>query len=307
MASPLRTPAHARPAAGQSGYVLLYVMAVLIALASLALTVAYRERLGMQLVINQVSGTQDEHTLQAAHSLLLAQLDLAQQLAAPANASDPVLGKLPRWGAGDEQEVAVGEQQVRITLEDRAAQPDFNLLDEKEYTRLLLELGIAPEAAAQYAGLIVAARPDTGFTDRSSFRDIAGLPPVLLQASESGSDSPGFYDLITLGSGGKWVDPETTPLPVVAALTGYTAEQLATLKRLRSDGKVDRKLWLDTFGGDSGRFLSPGTALLARLKLDGSPLYAEVQLLRRDSGWHSQALILLTETEDSRSNTTSPP
>ncbi|WP_374354681.1 hypothetical protein [Chitinimonas sp.] len=288
----------ARLARQQAGFILLYVLAVMVVLSGLALSVAYRERVGVQLVHNVVDTTHDEYTLRSAVALCRAQLALAAQLEPLLKVQDASAKGVDVWQAGDERMVTIGESQVRIRLTAGAVSPDFNLFDEQELTRLFGAMGIDADKAKLHAKAVLAAKPADGFADREALRQISDLPSaVLLGAGKEGKEGkegggPSLVELVDVGSKSKRIDLDKTPLEVVAALGNLKPEQLIKLQRLRLAGPVNKEQALQTVGAELGKLLEGSESMLATLKIEGSDSWADVQLQRNGNTWNSSAFKL---------------
>jgi hypothetical protein len=278
------------------GFILLYVLAVMIILGGLALTVAYRERIGIELVHNVVDGVRDEYALRSALGLTEAQLELGDKLDPLEKVKDPVAERADRWRDGDRRTVTIGDSKVVIALHALPPVPDFNLFDENDITRLFVAMGFGQELAQSYAKIVLAAKPPgSGYPDRAALTHIDVIPPEVLGKLDAGDSGDGAHTLVGLvdvGSGRKFIDLNRTPLPVIAALSGLSMEKLETLRKLRQAGPVLADDATTQVGAELRPLLASASDMLAHFELDGTDTWADVRLTHEQNGWKSAPLTL---------------
>ena len=285
----------------QRGYILMYVLAVMMVLGGLALTVAYRQRIGVQLVHNVADMTQQDWALQAGLAYTKAQLDISAKLAAAANAKDPYADMVKRWQMGDKRQIQVGDIVIDVSLMPALLAPDFNLFTADEINRLFGALGAAPDDAARYAQILIAARPSTGFVSKSDLVRIPGIPQELLgkpdaagggEATVPAKGGSDLYHLVDIGSKVKQIDLDATPLPIVAALTGLSMEQLAPLTAMRASGPVDRTIAAQKISPTLASMAGASNAVLARLNVDGGHAWGEALLTNGKGGFGNDPMTI---------------
>lgn len=280
----------------QGGYILMYVLATMVILGGLALSVAFRERIGVQLVHNVVESAHDEYTYRSALAYTQAQMELSGLLEAPERVKDPAFGKTDRWQLGDARQINVGDSSVRVSLLPHRAEPDFNLFDDKEVARLFVNMGVPEADAADYAVKVAAARPaEGGFEDRDALLYINGIPSEWLGQPDDGKPKkegakPTLYDLATIGSKSKQIDLDATPLEVVAALSGLDADAMAKLQRLRMAGPVTHEAALATVGQALQPLLSSPDSMTVRMQIADGDSWANAELSRKGQEWQVDAL-----------------
>jgi hypothetical protein len=305
----------------QHGFILLYVLAVMVILSGLALSVAFRERIGVQLVHNVVDATHDEYVLRSALALTKAQLSISSMVEPMLKADSGTAGRLDPWQAGDERRVPIGDSFVTIKLEAGAASPDFNLFDEQEIGRLFVAMGVDAEKAKDYAKAVLSSKPADGFPDNDALKQITGVPaewllPVAQGGNGSSSDksnaakadgnksdptksadkhsdqdggktehASALIELVEVGSKSKRIDLDRTPLEVVAALANLKPEQVLKLQRLRLAGPVDKDQAVQTVGNELTPLLGTAQSMMATMQMDGSETWAQAHLLRNGTNW----------------------
>jgi hypothetical protein len=281
-----------------TGFILLYVLAVMVVLSGLALTVAFRERIGIELVHNAVDGVRDEYALRSALALTEAQLELSDKLIPLEQVKDPIAEKADRWRSGNHRAVQIGDSKVSIDLQSQPASPDFNLFDETEITRLFIAMGLPPELSLSYAKIVLAAKPGgPGFADKAALTHIDIIPQAVLGQADAGQaegseSAMTLAALVDVGSGKKRIDLDHTPLPVIAALSGLSMPKLEDLRKLRQAGPVNEADATTLIGPELKPLLAGSPDMLVRLQLDGTDTWAEARMTHEQNAWKSGPLNL---------------
>lgn len=266
------------------GYILLYVLAVMVVLSSIALGIAYRERIGFKLVLNRQDGLRREAALQGGLVYTVAQLDQSAQLAGLFDTNDPKVKGIDRWTAGKTFTIPLGEQSMSVALRQSQPPVDFNLLTDKALGQLFVALGADNETAAQLTVQLLAAKPEKGFESKEAVLASVNLPNALLQRPQ-GSNQPLFADLIELGSHLAMIDLDRTPLPLVSALSDIPMAQLAPLAELRRKGPVTRDAAIALLGDKFKTALPDAGAMTAIIAMEGEPGWLEAQLQLSKQQW----------------------
>jgi hypothetical protein len=284
----------------QRGYILMYVLAVMMILGGLALSVAYRQRIGLQLVHNVADMAQEDWALQSALTYAKAQVDLSATMAGASNAKDPYAEMADRWQIGKDRQLQVGDVLVDVSLRPALLAPDFNLFSVDEVTRLFVALGASADDAARFAQLLIASRPANGFTNKEDLTHIPGIPQVLLGKPDAAGAGVAdqsklpvdLYHLVDVGSKVKQIDLNVTPLPIVAALANLTMEQLAPLVALRAAGPVDKTVAAQKIGPSIASLAGASNAVLVHLNVDGGHAWGEALLTSGKGGVGNDPMVI---------------
>lgn len=269
----------------QSGYILLYVLGVLMVLGMLALTVAYKQRIGFRLVMNAKESLQYTLALRSAAAMTTAQLVKVAELDGLVRAKDPAIKEIKLWKPGIVQELQIGDEVVSVTLTEQVSAPNINLFDEKELQRLFMALGAKESDATSYAQAFIKAKPKDGFVTLDALTGIAGIPERYLTGKEAeegadqgdmhkagevtsggndkssakddkgGKGQAGLATLVSVTGGSKKIDLNKTPLEVVTALTALPADKIRKLGALREKGYVDREAAIAELGPEIAGFI----------------------------------------------------
>ena len=242
------------------GYVLLFVLGLLIVVSTLVLGTSSRLRLDARLLAHDKDALQDEYLLSGAAHLTAAQLDLTKAVDAlqPAPGDDMLRGWQPWRADGSRYELPATPAPVQVTLEDVSGLPDANLLQPAEWERLFMALG-APsrEAAQEWAravvqmrGSLLSMRGGSGF---NSLQELLGLPALPRSILDGGSERTplGLRELVIVGSGSKALDLEKTPVILIQALGQVSDSHLQLLLRLRQESPIPaaaRQAWVQGTG-----------------------------------------------------------
>lgn len=287
----------------QRGYILIYVLGVLLVLSVLALSVSYKQRVGYQLVLNAKEHAQSSFVLRSAAEYTAAQLIKSAALEGLVRARDSSLEGVRLWRGTSLQEVAIGDDIVSVQLTEQTSPPNLNLFDEKELQRLFVALGARDADALNYAQALLKAKPKEGF-NADSLAAVPGIPARYLigavdtEATDgkakpsddapSAASSGGLIGMVTLTGGSKKIDLNQTPLELVSALTGLSLDKVAKLASLRSKGSVDRELAIDAIGPEIAAFIAAPDGYHAILTLPNRPEWGEVTF-KQQGRWKIEA------------------
>lgn len=227
----------------RAGYILLYVLGILVFLSVVGLGIAHTLRINAQIVLNEKEGLQDDLALESALQYTLAQIVRAQLMEPELAAMDPsAAAKVPLWRPGGPYHVVLPEGEVLVWIEENSL-PDINLLSKEELQRILHAMGEKEGEAALLAERMLQAgkalgklRGESGFADMREISALTFLPLSLRQGGgvdESGRQQPGLAQWVTVGTGVKTVDLNHAPLPVIGALTGASAASLGRFGEAR--------------------------------------------------------------------------
>lgn len=270
---------------GQQGYVLLFVLGLLVLVATLVLSVTVGLRLDAQLLGREKSALQEEYLLRGAARYTAMQLDISAALDAQrADPRDPVLGRWVVWRpSGARYEVTLDKTAISVELEDVSGLPDANMLNQQEWERLFLFLG-APtqENARTLASKVLALRTQLrtiresspGF---SSLQDLLQWQDLPLAMAYGGTPQApvGLLHLLVVGTRSKQVDLDTTPLAWLPILGNVTEPHLHRLSALRKAGPVSAAQAQQWLAGTGLSVRPPGAraaVVRAQLRLDADAL-----------------------------------
>jgi hypothetical protein len=278
------------------GYILIYVLGILIFLSITILGVAYAVRINAQSVLYEKESVQDQYVLDSALQYTYAQLLKTRAATPVVNALDPdQLEKLKLWKVGGgPYEITILDRPLEVSIEDGASRPDINLVSQGELQRIFFFLG-APgqEEAAKWAAAVVKARDaasSTGGDGFASIDQVLALEEIPARYrfgyEEGGSHQPGLADLFTAGTGSKTVNPNIAPLPLIGILTGASPDKLREFEQARR-AKPLTVADAVTILGESARFaLHDGVSSVYRIELGmaGGGTGPQVEALVRDAG-----------------------
>lgn len=263
-----------------SGFILIYVAAILVFLTALVLH-SSREVRGAA----EVSARLQEHAagrerLLAAGTLLQARLTLLWAQAAPADRNllmfdDPAVGAIQIDGVD-----------ISASFHDADLQPDANQLTVVEWARLLGAYGMAETESQRLAENIDALRQQAGgFESMVDLAGIPNLPSRLLLGFEAAGEEryPALMDLMTVGGASRRLHIANSPLALFMAFNA-TREQVVRLREVRRSREptlADARL---IFGNDLQRLVYEGKPekLRARLEISGIPLRLEFEVAARN-------------------------
>ncbi|OGA49733.1 MAG: hypothetical protein A3G25_05335 [Betaproteobacteria bacterium RIFCSPLOWO2_12_FULL_63_13] len=242
----------------QRGYILIFVLAILLFLVGTVTGAAYALRLGAQEGHQQRERLRAEFRVRGALHYALAQFALAAATPAPAagkSANDQNEQPRPGWPLEESsQSLQIDGIEVEVAIEDPGGIADANALDEHMWTDYFAELLHAPSAEARRLGAaLVAWKERVGKTNgRGGFASIDEmLMPDALPVSAryggaaAGDDADaasqglqGFADLFMVGTGERVFDVNRAALPLLAAATGAGADRLAAYDAARQRARL---------------------------------------------------------------------
>lgn len=263
----------------ESGFILIYVAAILVFLTALVLH-SSREVRGAA----GVSARLQEHAagrerLLAAGTLLQARLTLLWAQAAPAD-RNLLLFDDPAVGA-----IQIDDVNISISFHDADLQPDANQLTVAEWARLLGAYGMAEAESQRLAENIDAQRQQAGgFESMVDLAGIPNLPSSLLQGFQAAGEEhyPALVDLLAVGGASRRLHIANSPLALFMAFNA-TREQVVRLREVRRSREptlADARL---IFGNDLQKLVYEGKPekLRARLEISGIPLRLEFEVSAR--------------------------
>lgn len=263
-----RTPA---PGRGR-GYVLIFIMGVLLVVSVLVLGFATTQRLDTQLAVREKENLQAEFLLRGGLQYLLAQLETARvvdQMGGAVDAKAKEELRLWRLGGGPFT-VRLKAGTLRLVLEDAGRLPDANQLTEVEWVRLFRALGVAEALATNWTRRVLdernaaAARGgQAGFASLDELLAIAELPAEIRFGERRGREArPGLRDLLVVGTQVKLLEVNHSPLLLFRVLLDAKTDDMERLANARRSGKQSV--------ADAARILGQTSALFY---IDQSPAW----------------------------------
>ena len=253
-ALPIQHPHHS------DGYVLLFVLGLLIVVSTLVLGTSSSLRVDARLLAHERDTLQDQYLFDGAARLTALQLDAAKTIdGLQLPTSDPSLRNWRPWRAdGSTYELQFAGPSLRVTLEDVSGLPDANVLLPLEWERLFMALG-APsrqtaqewaQAVLQLRASLLSMRGGSGF---SSLQELLSLPILPRTIVEGGSERTpkGLRDLVVVGNNSKSVDLEKTPVILMQVLGQITDSHVQLLLQMRQDAPISaaaRQAWVQGTG-----------------------------------------------------------
>lgn len=144
------------------GYILIYVIGILVFLGVVGLGVAYTLRVNAQLVLNEKEIMQNDRLLESAAQYTLAQLIKAKKAEVAIKTMEPSeVAKLALWKKGGYR-VQIQGHEIAITIEDAGDLPDINVLTKEVIQRIFESFGASPAEAVTLSGVLIMAREKAG-------------------------------------------------------------------------------------------------------------------------------------------------
>lgn len=290
----MTSPTFPRPVRqGEEGYVLLFVLGLLVVVATLILGTSSSLRIDAQLLARKKDDLRDRYLLEGAANTTAVRLGITRMVDAlqlPADA--PLLRDVPLWRPdGSTYSLSLENRTIDVALQDASGLPDANLLTEAEWNRLLIALGApTPALAQEWASSIartrsqlIAMRGGPGFQTQRELLDLPILPRELIEGGTERTPR-GLADLVVIGTRSRTVDLDNTPLLLLNALGQVTQEHLQALTRLRSSGPIpqaQRDAWLQGTGLTAKRPGDATSAVMAALTLSSG--YTRTALIAGDN------------------------
>lgn len=268
-----------------SGFILIYVIGILIFLGIVGLGIAYTLRINAQLVVNEKEELQNEQILKSAVQYTQAQL-IKGRLAGPAlKTLDPALNAgTVLWKLGGAYLIRVQEVNVEVAIEDAGDLPDVNALTKEEIQRIFRALGAAENESATLAGILVkaremasSARGGPGFETIQQVLELDGLPyryryGVKREAgneAQSQGEPPqiGLAQWVTVLTGTKTVNLNQAPLPIVGVLVNAEPSSLARFDAARKAKALTLGEAVQILGPSASSVLREGASSTYRIRL----------------------------------------
>lgn len=237
------------------GFILIYVIGILVFLELVGLGVAYALRVNAQQVVNDKEGVQTELILESAMQFAAAQA-IKARLAEPMIATMPKeeAAKVVLWKMGMGPYLAnIHGRDVQIHLEDGGDLPDINALTKEDIQRIFRALGAREDESATLAEALVKAREivgrvrgASGFATMDQVLELEFLPARYKFGGvpEDGGKAeamPGLFQLVTVGTGMRSVSLNTAPLPVIGALCSADVAKLEKFAAARATAMAAQK------------------------------------------------------------------
>lgn len=263
----------------ESGFILIYVAAILVFLTALVLHSSREVRSAAGVSARLQEHAAGRERLLAAGTLLQARLTLLWAQAAPAD-RNLLLFDDPAVGA-----IQIDDVNISISFHDADLQPDANQLTVAEWARLLGAYGMAEAESQRLAESIDALRQQAGgFESMVDLAGIPNLPSSLLQGFEAAGEEhyPALVDLLAVGGASRRLHIANSPLALFMAFNA-TREQVVRLREIRRSREptlADARL---IFGNDLQKLVHEGKPekLRARLEISGIPLRLEFEVSAR--------------------------
>lgn len=270
------------------GYVLLFVLGLLVVVATLVLGTSASLRIDAQLLARKKDDLQNRYLLEGAAHTAAVQLSVTRMVDALQLPPDaPLLRDADLWRVGGgPYSLTLDGRRVEISLLDAGGLPDANLLTEVEWSRLLLALGAPTPAAAQEWAFsigrtrsqLIAMRGGPGF---ETVRELLELPFLPREIVEGGTERTplGLADLVVIGPRSRTVDLDNTPLVLFNVLGQVPQEKLQLLSRLRAAGPIPQDqatAWVQGTGLTVAQPAGGASAVIARLALPSGVTRAAV-------------------------------
>ena len=259
-----------------SGFILIYVAAILIFLTVLVLHSSREIRSDAQVSARLQEYSLGRDRLVAAASLLQARLALLWARAEIAQRNLTLFTDQPLDG------IDVDGVTISFNFEDADLRPDANQLKVTDWERLLRAYGMAEAEAQGEAQRIDELRQQSGgFENMIDLANVPNLPLKLEQGFETsdGERYPALEDLMTVGGASRRLHVADSPLPLFTAF-GATPEQVGRLQEVRRQRQptlADARL---IFGVDLAKLVYDGKPqkLRARLEIAGIPMRLEFEV-----------------------------
>lgn len=289
-----------------AGFILIYVIGILIFLGTVGLGVAYTLRINAQLVLNEKEIMQNDRLLESAVQYALAQLIKARLAEPVLKAMDKsAIAKLEIWKKDDgPYQVQIQGNDIGVQIEDAGDMPDINVLTKEEIQRIFESFGALAAEAVKLAEILINARDkagkERGGNGFSSIQQLLaleeiparyrfgvkpeeeaaekGLSGALAQSkldagkasasAQPGLDKPGLDKLVVVGTGIKNVNLNRAPLPVIFALIKTDAAALARFDTARKAHALTLSEAAQILGEPARQALSEGASAIYRIRVN---------------------------------------
>lgn len=303
-----------------AGFILIYVIGILIFLGIVGLGVAYTLRINAQLVLNEKEIMQNDRMLESAVQYTLAQL-IKTRIAEPVmKAKDPSgVAKLGLWKKEEgPYQVQIQGNDIEVQIEDAGDLPDINVLTKEEIQRIFESFGASATEAEALTGILIKARDNAGkerggngFSSMQQLLAIEeiparyrfgakpdvdaaekGLPGAqALSKPDAGKASalaqPGLDKLVVVGTGIKNVNLNRAPLPVIFALIKTDAASLARFDTARKAKALTLSEAVQILGEPARQALSEGASAIYRIRVNMEKIgriYSAVAIAKEEGG-----------------------
>lgn len=233
----------------RQGFVLMYVLGILVILATLVTGGSLFNRQRLSAVGANKGLQQVEFALKGAMQAVVAKLALDREFVEWAASNPSAAGqlKMPEaWVPAEGVRTMLLDGRVFEVVVQRAEWlPDANLLTESEWAGLMREVGV-PATTAKLLARHIAVKRDhlqsingRGFTSHVQVLDGLPLPPGPLFGHQE-TQMPGLVDLFSVMTGVRSTDPVHTPWIVYRGLYNASDSQITRLQAKRSAGLLTK-------------------------------------------------------------------
>jgi general secretion pathway protein K len=250
-----------RPSSNRPGFALVAALGLLVALASVGLSLSLQARARRLAALNVVEGSRAQAAATAgteqARSRLTRRLQLTGTQAQAATDNPAALDPWRDLPSVLPETLALGESRFHVTLTDASASLNLNYADEDELRRLFVALRVDASVADRLAQAIMDWRdaddsPRGRGAERAQYeRDGYDVLPANAPF-RTVAELRGVYGMtdtlyaqvsryLTVAGTGQ-VNLNSAPRPVVMALAGMTEEVLSVLQRARDADRPIRSL-----------------------------------------------------------------
>lgn len=291
-----------------AGYILIYVIGILIFLGIVGLGVAYTLRINAQLVLNEKEILQNDRVLESAVQYTLAQLIKTRTAEPVVKAMEPsAAAKLMLWKKGGGiYRVQIQGHEIVVQLEDAGDLPDINVLTKEEIQRIFESFGASASEAVALTEVLVKAREragrERGGSGFSTIQQVLAIeaiparyrfgvkpdgdaekgppqpgPDRMVDLPEAGGmipekypmpAQPGLDRLLVAGTGVKTVDLNRAPLQVIFALIKTDAASLARFDTARKAKVLTLADAAQILGEPARQALREGDSPVYRIRLN---------------------------------------
>jgi hypothetical protein len=268
-------PSRQRRLFRQSGYVAVYVIAIVLLMTGVVLEGVRTTREKSALARQSFERIAAATRIQAAQQLLKARLEAHWSLNFLERAS------LHDLAARQQAVMPIDNAEIKVTAEDAELRPDANLLNAEEWQRLLVAYGLQGTEATELAQRILLLKQSlTGgkFVRLADLIDYPFLPSTVVDGKEN---LPPWRDLLAIGHGSKRLHVRDTPLPLFQAILTAGPEQIERWKDIRASRTptvADAEL---VFGAEARNYCYEGEMQQLRLHLTAGIAGTERDILIR--------------------------
>lgn len=314
-------PAHSRrphPRSRDEGFVLMFVLGVLIFLTVLVFGTAYAVRLSAQVAINEKERVQREYVLASALQYTMVQLTKRRAADAFLKTMDVRdAAKFTLWDAGvGSYNVTIVGQEVSVDMEDAGDLPDINILNTDQLKAILRALGASEKEGDAFAksiekarGAAAARNGTSGFLaidelvaledipERYRFgysRDLSAAETVSTSSVTPGADDkiagsrvPGLGELFSVGTSLTTLNLNKVPVLLIGALGKIESDKLTRFEQARQGKTMTLDAALAILGEPARAVLREGPSPIFRVILrtgSGDAMLQAVAVVREEGG-----------------------